>query len=747
MTAHTDVSIDFETRSPVDLKKCGAFVYFEHPLTQVLIASYKIDEAPIRRWRYGSPCPPDLAEAITSGKTISAHNAQFETLCLELLADRNGWPRAKLEQFRCTAATAAAMALPRSLGELGAALGLSVQKDKNGMRLIRLFSLPRRPRAGEDPNCVYWNEPEDHVADFELFMRYCDDDVATEIEADHRMVPLSDAEQRLWTLDQKINRRGIRIDRTSAVAALRLAEKSKKLLDKEIKILTGGYVTACSQPGKLVEWVQQQCVVLNSAAKAEITDLLDTDDIPDNVRKALATRQEAAKTSVSKLSAMLARANRDGRVRGSFLFCGASTGRWSNTGVNFANMPRPRREFDDAKPRRDVLFKAFRTQDPDTLRYLYGGDLGRPLHLISDAVRGFIWAAPGHDLMQADYSGIEGMVIAWLAGEEWKLEALHGILQDPSLPDMYRRAAAGIMNMTTDEITKKHPLRQSVGKVSELALGFGGGVPAFYSMSKNYGVKLDQLYEPVWAAADEERRERAVKRYENQLKRGLSQTGVLSRGAWLACEIIKIGWRATNPAISRSWKDLESAVREAVQNPGTVTRAALTDYVAKHGFLWARLPSGRCLAYASPRLKDQVWATVKCADGTWSDNEVMDREEAQIAERAGRVRIEGATSSKVTALAVNSTTKKWERFGLYGGLIAENNTQAVARDLLVNGMWKAEEAGYPIIATVYDEIICEVPRGFGDLAAFEKLICELPDWAAGMPLSAGGWRGKRYRKE
>jgi len=740
------IEADVETRSPVDLKTRGAFVYFEHPLTEVLMASYRINGGPMRRWRRGQPCPADLAQAVADGMTISAHNAQFETLAFRLLHERQGWPAARPEQFRCTAATAAAMSLPRDLAGLGAALGLETQKDKEGTRLIRLFSIPRRPKKDEPPG-LYWNEPEDFPEDFEKFHDYCDRDVLTEAEADRRMIELSADEQSVWRLDQKINQRGVRIDRTSALAAIRLADKSKKLLDREMRAATGGYVAACSQPGKLVEWVQMQGVELGSAAKAEITDLLDADDLPEHVRAALLIRQEAAKTSVSKLQAMINRASADGRVRGTFLYHGASTGRWSNTGVNFANMPRPRREFDEAKPRLDVLFEAFRTEDPTALKYLYGDTLGRPLHLISDAIRGFIWAGPGKELIQADYSGIEGAVIAWMAGEDWKVEAMHDIIADPALPDMYRRTAAGILNLTTGVVTKKHWARQAVGKVSELALGFGGGVSAFYSMSRNYGVNLHALYEPVWEAADDERREKALKRYASNLARGKSHTDVLSKEAWVASEIIKVGWRVTNPAIAKSWRDLEAAVREAVENPGTVTSAAKTSYVVRHGFLWARLPSGRCLAYGSPRLSSQVWAEIKLPDGSWSDAEVLSRAQAEFMELKGEARIQGDTSPAISVMGVNSTTKKWTRSKLYGGLIAENNTQATARDLLVNGMWKAEPAGYPIIAHVYDEIICEVPHGFGDLAEFEKLICELPAWAEGMPLTAGGWRGKRYRKD
>lgn len=741
-----NVEADFETRSDVDLKKCGVHVYFESPHARVLIGSYSIDGGPVRRWQYGEPCPDDLRAAVEAGATISAHNAGFELQCFTWLSRNAGWPMPALEQFRCTAGTAAAMSLPRALGDLGAALGLDIQKDKEGQRLINLFSKPRRARKGETPD-VYWNEPEDHPEDFEKFKAYCDQDVRTEAAADRRMMPLSDYEQRVWTLTERINLRGVRIDRRSARAALRLAEKAKKALDADMRLATGGYVTAATQVAKLTEWIRDQGVPLDSLGKAEITDLLELDDLPAKVRHALEIRQEAAKTSVSKLNAMLARANADGRVRGGFIYHQASTGRTQSVGVNFSNLTRPRRAFDDEKPRLDVLFDAIRSEDPDLLSFLYGADLGRPLHLVSDAIRGFIWAAPDHELVQADYSNIEGNVLAWSANEEWKLAAIRELIADPSLPDMYRRTAASILGLDTEIVTKKHWARQAVGKPAELGLGYGGGPMAFLTFAKGYGVKLDPIAPAVIASADAERIEKATKRYEGQAKRGLSGTTELSRDAWIACEIIKLGWRAQNSAIAQSWKDLESAVRGAVGSPGTTVSAAKVDYLFAKGFLWARLPSGRCLAYGAPKLKAQVWARLRLDDGTWSDSEVMDRETAEAGEAKGRVRIEGATSDKVAVLGVDSATKKWRRYGLYGGLLAENNTQAIARDILVNGMFKAETAGYPIIATVYDEIIAEVPRGFGDLADFERRICELPEWAAGLSLTAGGWRGKRYRKD
>lgn len=766
------VSCDFETRSPVDLKKHGAFVYFDHPDTSVLMCAYRIDDQPIRIWTYDQPKPADLCAAIRAGAEIHAYNANFEILGFDLLAARQGWPLPRLEQFRDTAAAGAALALPRKLGDLAEALGLPVQKDKEGARLIRLFSIPRKPRKDEPPG-LYWNEPADHPADFELFKSYCMTDVATEEAAAARMVPLSDAEQKFWTLHATINRRGIRVDRTSAAAALRLADKAKAALDKEMREATAGAVTACSQVSRLVEWVQSRGVVMGSAGKAELADLLELDDLPSDVRTALQVRQEAAKTSVTKLQTMLSRASQDGRVRGTSIYHGASTGRDADSGLNFKNNPRPRKVFDEVKPNRELLFKMIRQEDPALLRFMYpetakpyapevapyllpnnDGILGRPLHLISDSLRCFVWSGPGCDFVQADYSGIEGGVAAWLADEHWKVQALHEIAADPEgKPDMYRRTAAAVLNTTTDVITKKHPMRQALGKTGELSLGFGGGVMAFVGMAKNYNVRLRPLFEPVWAATDEERREKAAKRFGSVSKRGKEGSDLLGREAWVACEIIKTGWRAANPAITKAWHLLEDAVRSAIRAPGTQV-SVLGDrmtYLVREGFLWARLPSGRCLAYASPRLKDQVWAKIKLPDGTWSDAEVMDREEAEAKEIRNLVLIQGPTSPRITFLGLDKSGKHMVRQGLYGGLIFENCVQAIARDLLVNGVWKAEAAGYPVVATVYDEILTEVPRGWGDLSAFEKLICELPEWAKTgplpLPLTAGGFRAKRYHKD
>lgn len=737
---------DTETRSPVDLKKHGVYNYMANSETKMLLMSWRINHGPWQRWRYGQPCPPDVREHFENGRRIRAHNSTFERLLFQIVMTKLGWPSPPTEAFSCTAAAAAAMALPRSLDDLGEALDLKQKKDKRGKALIQKFSKPRRPRKDEDPDGLYWNEPEDFPEEFDEFADYCEFDIMTEAEADERMVPLSDFEQRVYTMYERINDRGVRIDLQTAHSALRLAEKAKKQLDREMREVTGGYVGAVSQPGKLVEWVSNQGVVMNSAQKAEIESLLEMDDLPAHVRRAIEIRQEGAKSSVSKLQAMIDRASADGRVRGTGIYHAASTGRRQSVGVNLSNLPRPRKVYEDAHLDTQQLFKAFRSEDPDYLRALYGPELGRPLHLISDAIRGFIWSAPGHDIIQADYSGIEGAVIAWSSDEQWKIAEMFAIIADPSRADLYRQTAADIMGTTTEVITKKHWLRQALGKTSELSMGFQGGVSAFHNMALNYGIKLDELYAPVWGVSSEERREKAIRRYGAALKRGKEKTDLLSREAWIACELIKVGWRQKNAMIAKGWSLREDAVREAIRNPGTVTSTLKFKYVVKMGYLWAMLPSGRALAYASPKLRDQVWAKIKLDDGSWSDAEVMDRAEAEKLALQGLVDIQGNTSPAITTLGVGKNGKM-RREHLYGGLIAENDTQAIARDILVNGEMKAEAAGYQVINDIYDEILAEVPQGFGSVSEFEKLICELPDWADGLPLTAGGFRAKRYKKE
>jgi DNA polymerase len=443
----------------------------------------------------------------------------------------------------------------------------------------------------------------------------------------------------------------------------------------------------------------------------------------------------------------------DDRIESAFVYHATGPGRWSSAGgVNLGNMPRPRACYDDADLDAATLFKAFRTEEPQVLRELYGPVLGLPLNLVSDAIRSFIWAAPGHDFIAVDYSGIQGAIGAWLGDEEWKLQAMREILTDPTLPDMYRRAAAGILNTTTEIITKKHPMRQACGKTSELSLLFSGGVVALVKMAKNYGMKLrdfHDLYPVIAAAATEEIREKVIKRHERATKsRDKVMSDIMSREAWMACDLIKFGWRAKNPAQTAAWETLEDATLEAMRNPGKRVDSLKVSYLYARGALWCRLLSGRCICYNAPRLRDQVWAKIKLLDGSWTEeSEVMDREEAQALERKGEAKIEGATRQRLTSLHVDPQTHKLVRRGLYGGKHMQNLCLGIESDILRAGMLNLEAAGYEIRLHNYDEAVAQVPRGWGSVAEAERLMLDLPEQYATLPLGAHGFRSKRYAKK
>ena len=704
---------DFETQSIIDLKLRGAYVYAQHPSTDALLASFKlrqVDEfkaswattvwisagGPLNtvcRWRRGEPCPPYVRAYIEAGGEIEAHNAAFERLIWwNIMVPRHGWPRPRLEQFRCSMATGRALGYPANLAKLGETLDLKIKKDKRGDGLIKIHSCPVKFTTGGAP---IWHPLANDPASLAAFHDYCDTDVLSEEESSSRMIPLSDAEMEIYHLSEEINDRGVRIDITSVRAAIELADKAKIELDKRMAAATAGAVTAASQVARLTAWLISRGVALDGVAKNNVLEALDLDDLSDDCREALLIRQEAAKPSTSKLKAFLKHVSADGRVRGMFIFYGTGPGRWASAGgVNLANLPRPRPIYDDADLDAATLFKAIRSTEPALLQDLYGAELGKPLHLISDALRGFLWAAPGHEFIAVDYSGIQGAIGAWLAKEEWKLTAMREIIADPKLPDLYRRAAAGILNTTVEIITKKHWGRQ-IGKVAELALLFAGGVTALVEMAANYGMRraaLHSLYPGVWSAASKEAREKAVKRWEKAMKsRQRQHSDVLTREAWIACSLIVHGWRANNPASVEAWSELETRMRNAVSNPGVkFPVCGRMTYLCTQGFLWLRLPSGRPVAYAQPRLKDQVWAKLKLLDGSWGESEVVDRDEAEKLEIRGLAKIEGKTSPKVTALGWDSTKNKMLRYALYGGLAMQNCLAAGTQVLTPSG-WKSIE--------------------------------------------------------
>ena len=651
-----NVHIDLETHSMADLKKVGVHRYARDPSTNVWCAAYAVDDGEIKLWVPGDPCPEEIIQAVADGYDLVAHNSQFErVLWREILTPSYGWPAPILKCWRCTMAMALAMSLPAGLGDAAAAVGLDHDKDMKGYRLMLQMCRPRR--IEKDGTVVWWDDD----ARKQRLFDYCRTDIKVERALFKRLLPLRRQEQALWRLDQIINDRGVRIDRPLVEAARQVVDATVDELNREMREVTDDAVGACTNVGQLTAWLRDQGIKTNTVAKAALPELLYEAEVSlaGNAYRALELRQEAARSSTAKLKAMLSVAGDDERARGLFQYHAATTGRWGGRLLQPQNLPRPdlsRKEIEGAIgiiSQGDVVF----------LDMMYGPPMG----VVASCLRGMIAAAPGYELMTADFSAIEARVVAWLAGEKKVLEVFRG---DGKI---YEHAASGIYGVPVDAVTKD---QRFIGKISILALGYQGGVGAFQAMAKAYGVEIDK--------------EKA--------------------------EEIKTAWRNANPNIVRFWRVLENAAIEAVLKPGAMVPMGPYLFFRKAGsFLWCRLPSGRTLCYPYPRVIDKPVP--------W-----------------------GGTKPAITFKGVDTYTKKWFDQDTYGGKLAENVTQAVARDLLGDAMVRSENAGIPIVMHIHDELVVEVPDGTGDLEAFEKLMAETPSWAGGLPVQAEGWIGKRYRK-
>jgi DNA polymerase len=462
------------------------------------------------------------------------------------------------------------------------------------------------------------------------------------------------SERALWLLDQKINDRGIAIDVELADAALRAFQRSSRSLAERTRILTNGAVGSLTQRGKFLQHLEQTLAFTTPDLKKGTVSTLLQGTLTSEVRELLEIRQQASATSPAKYKVLLKATSADGRLRGTLQFCGASrTGRWGGRLFQPQNLPRPTMKQEQI----DFGIDAMKLDAEDLL-------FDNVAELCSSAVRGALIASPGHKLVVSDLSNIEGRVLAWLAGEEWKTEAFKQF--DAGVGhDLYKLAYAKSFNKEAEDVTKDE---RQIGKVQELALGYQGSVGAFSSMAALYGVFLP----------------------EDEVKR------------------IVEAWRKAHSAVVALWYDLERAVKDAIRAPNKRFTVRDLSIGYKDNWLRIKLPSGRYLCYPNAGLNE------------------------------GSIVYEG----------VNQYTKKWETIETYGGKLVENVVQAVARDVLASGMFRAEAAGYAVCLHVHDELITETPdTDEYSVDELSRIMSTNPGWSLGLPLAAAGFETRRYKKD
>lgn len=711
------LTIDFETRSTVDLKEAGPWKYAEDPTTDVICLAVKEDDnipwiwLPDKFWpslEFGFSVlkGPDLVGLIDAADTIEAHNVEFERAIWHyIMHERYGFPDLDLNKCDCSAARAAYMALPRKLEKVCEVLKAPVQKDMAGHKLMLKMCKPRKPRKAErkaDPNWknkLFWyEEPEDIIR----LCGYCIQDVEAEYSLSQVVQPLSPAERKVWLLDQRINQRGVYVDLDNINSIIDTLQKHEDSLLNRMKTLTGRLVSSPRQVARLREWLLSKNVETENLQKQTVKDLLKN-NIPREVREVLTIRQALGKASTSKFGAMINRAGKDGRCRSLFMYSGAGTHRWTAKAIQPQNMVRDSYKGEEL----EQAYEAFQMGDIDYLRVFFDD----PFPAASRCLRGAIMAAPGKKFICADYSSIEARGNAWQAGEEKILEAFR------QGADLYKLAAVGTFGVKYNEVNSS---QRQLGKVQILALGYQGGIGAFAAMANGYGIDLETLPALVmpYATQDELEGPYGAKALATAYLKRLP--GEMSFDAAVACDVLKRKWRADNPSIVKSWRQLENAAFEAVTNPGEVFRFRKVKYRTwrdsnGNNYLLCQLPSGRVLFYFDPKIREVM--------ASW-----------------------GEKKRTVTCRTVDSVTKQWIRRPVYGGLLCENIVQSFCRDLLAEALLRVEAAGYKVVMHVHDEIISEVDENFGSLEEFCKLMEFVPPWAEGMPIKAEGWVGKRFRK-
>ncbi len=545
------LGIDIETYSDENLKEVGVYKYADSPNFMILLLAYAFDDEDVIDvdLASGEKLPERVVNALSNDSIIkTAFNAQFERVCI------NKYFGLKSKNWECTMIKSWSLGFPGSLDKVGEIIGLPQDQQKlwTGKNLIRIFSVPHKVTGSAAQLSIVPHRhrilPEDRPAEWKQFKEYCRGDVITEraIRKKLEMFPEIPAESKLYQLDQEINDRGVMIDLQMAEAAIQIDTEQTNRLTAEFQEVTG-----LPNPNSLTDlkkFIKDRTgKSVTSITKNNMTELQEKAKEYPDILRALEIRQLLSKTSISKYKKMLEVVNSDGRARGLLQFYGAGhTGRWAGRLIQVQNLPQ--NHISDLNTARKIV----KTGDLELLEMMYDN----PSDILSQCIRPAIIPAPGYKFAVADFSAIEARVIAWFAGESWRIDVFN------SHGKIYEASAAQMFKVPIESIKKGDPLRQK-GKIAELALGYQGGKGALISMGAlKMGLNEDELPELV-----------------NQ-------------------------WRASNPKIVKFWYETEAAVIKAIEERTTVKIKNNLKAIYKSGMLFLELPSGRRLAFVKPKVID-----------------------------------------------------------------------------------------------------------------------------------------------
>lgn len=545
---HRVMGVDIETYSSVDLAGSGVYAYTEAPDFDILLIGYKFDDEAeahvIDTLAVDRDFDPELyefREALTDPGIIkTAFNANFERTCLAK------WTGAAMppEEWRCTMIKALTLGLPGNLADVGIAMGLPEEKlkDPQGKALIQFFSKPCKPTRTNGQRTR--NLPAHDPVKWKLFIEYNRQDVVTEQEILRQLdiYKTPESEQQLWALDQHMNDNGVKLDIPMVEKIVEYDTQRRQELQEEAKVLTG--LANPNSLAQLKKWLSKQGVTMTSVTKDTIAATLQT-DIPDSVRRMLEIRTALGKTSVAKYSTMLTAVCQDHRLRGILQFYGANrSGRWAGRLVQTHNLAK------NSLPDLDLARELAAAGDFDTLATLFG----ETAFVFSELIRTAFIPSDGCRFVVSDFAAIEARVLAWIAGEEWTLEAFR------QGKDIYCETASMMYRVPVEKHGQNSHLRQK-GKVAVLACGYQGGVGAMKRMDKGGSIPEDELQSVV----DQ--------------------------------------WREANPKVVKLWRTCELAAKTAIQEHRTVRLAHGIAFSYINRNLFIQLPSGRKLCYWDTRLK------------------------------------------------------------------------------------------------------------------------------------------------